>query len=108
MNGVLVRGATGPLRARVLSRGAAPRRGLAAHADEPVVPFSDYRAGKVTLAQWVDANRHIVAGGFFVFYCALAANAFRPKKNKKAKQAEEEAAKGTAENASVEHAQGNK
>jgi hypothetical protein len=40
-----------PRAARAASRatGAAPRRGLAAHADEPVVPFSDYRAGKVTL-----------------------------------------------------------
>jgi hypothetical protein len=77
MNGVLVRGARGAMSA---SRAPA-RRGLAAHADEPVVPFSDYRAGKATFAEWVDANRHIVAGSIFAFYVTLAVVKFRPKKS---------------------------
>jgi hypothetical protein len=93
MNGVLLRGASGVVRASGLTRGAVPRRGLAAHANEPEVLWSDYRSGKVSLAEWVDGNRHIVAGGFFLFYCALAANAFRPKKNKKPKQIEEDTSK---------------
>jgi hypothetical protein len=99
MNGVLVRGASGVVRARGLARGAAPRRGLAAHANEPEVLWSDYRSGKVSLAEWVDGNRHVVAGGFFLFYCALAANAFRPKKNKKTKQLEQDTS--TSDEASV-------
>lgn len=70
----------------------APRRGMAAHADEPVVTWGEYRSGKATLGEWVDANRHVVAGGFFCFYVGLAVNALRPKKNKKPEAAEEAAA----------------
>jgi fermentation-respiration switch protein FrsA (DUF1100 family) len=80
MNGVLVRGGARGVVAASRAAQAPARRGLAAHADEPVVLFADYRAGKATLAEWVDANRHIVAGGMFAFYVSLAAIALRPKK----------------------------
>lgn len=55
------------------------RRGLA---DEAEVPWADYRAGKVSLQEWVDGNRHKVAGGFFAFYVGLIGWNLRPKKNK--------------------------
>lgn len=61
---------------------AIPRRGLATH--EPEVSWAEYRSGKKTLNEWVDANRHIVAGSFFVFYVSIAAWNLRPGKKKKA------------------------
>jgi len=54
-----------------------PRRRFAA---EPEIPFADYRTGKVTLTEWVDANRHKVAGSFFAFYVVLIGYKLRPKK----------------------------
>lgn len=48
----------------------------------PPVSWSEYRDGSKTLAQWVDANRHKVAGGMFAFYASLAAWSLRPKKAK--------------------------
>lgn len=62
------------------------RRGLATH--EPEVSWGEYRSGKKTFAEWVDANRHIVAGGFFAFYVSLAVYKFRP--GPKGKDAKEE------------------
>lgn len=66
---------------------AAARRGMAT---EPEIAWSEYRAGKATLQEWVDANRHKVAGGFFTFYVGLAAWNLRPTKGGK-KQAAPEA-----------------
>lgn len=80
MNGIFVRGATRPVSSSVL---APARRGLASHAEE-VVTWSEYRSGKVTLQQWVDGNRHIVAGGLLSFYGLLAVYFMRPKKPKQA------------------------
>lgn len=57
--------------------GNAQRRGLAT---EPEVAWADYRSGKVSLQEWVDGNRHKVAGSFFFFYLGLAAYQLRPKK----------------------------
>lgn len=55
---------------------AAPRRGLATQ--EPQVSWAEYRAGDKTFAEWVDANRHIVAGSLFGFYVGLAVWKLRP------------------------------
>ncbi len=55
------------------------RRGLAT---EPEVAWADYRAGKVSLQEWVDGNRHKVAASFFFFYIGLGAYQMRPKKKK--------------------------
>lgn len=74
---------------------SAPRRGLATH--EPEVSWSEYRSGQKTFAQWVDANRHIVAGSMFAFYVSLAAWSLRPGKKKKKPAAAEEAAEPAAE-----------
>lgn len=54
------------------------RRGMATH--EPQVSWSEYRSGEKTLAQWVEANRHIVAGSMFAFYVSLAVWKLGPKK----------------------------
>lgn len=52
-----------------------------ATAHEPEVSWSDYRAGKATLNEWVNGNRHIVAGGMFAFYVSLGLYfGLRPKK----------------------------
>ena len=59
------------------SSGIVQRRGLATEAE---VPWSDYRAGKVTLQEWVDGNRHKVGAAFVAFYVALGAWNLRPKK----------------------------
>lgn len=71
-----------------------PRRGLATH--EPQVSWSEYRSGQKTFAEWVDANRHIVAGSMFAFYVSLAAWSLRPGKGKKKKAAAAEAAEKEA------------
>lgn len=62
---------------------APPRRAMSGAHEEPQVAWADYRSGDKTFAEWVDANRHVVAGGFFVFYSSLAAYALRPKKGAK-------------------------
>lgn len=61
-------------------------RGLASE-DTPV-SWAEYRSGQKTLAEWVDGNRAKVAFGMFVFYVSLAAWNLRPKKNKKAVEAQ--------------------
>ena len=71
---------------------AAPRRGLAT---EPEVSWAEYRSGKVTLSEWVDANRHIVALGLLSSYGILAGlkvRSGRKKKKDSAPEASEEAA----------------
>lgn len=73
----------------------APRRGLATH--EPEVSWGEYRSGKKTFAEWVDANRHVVAGSMFAFYVGLAAWNLRPGKKKKKAAAAEEAGEPAAE-----------
>lgn len=78
--------------ARSAARSAAPsasralrRQQLRAFAsDVPPVSWAQYRSGDKTLAEWVDANRHIVAGGMFAFYVGLAAWNLRPGKKSKA------------------------
>lgn len=87
-----------------------PRRNLATN--EPQVTWAEYRSGKKTLTEWVDANRHVVAGGFFVFYVSLIAWNLRPGKKRKKADTEADAgadiavatAEGTAK-ASAEAAQ---
>lgn len=65
------------------------RRGLATH--EPQVTWAEYRSGKKTLNEWVDANRHIVAGSFFAFYVSIAAWNLRPGKKRKKTETEAQA-----------------
>lgn len=58
--------------------------------------WSQYRSGEKTLAEWVDANRHIVAGSMFAFYVGLAAWNLRPGKKKAAPAATPTDADATA------------
>lgn len=73
--------------------GNAQRRGLAT---EPEVAWADYRSGKVSLQEWVDSNRHKVAGSFFFFYMGLGAYQLRPKKKQATEAAPEVAAVAAA------------
>lgn len=56
----------------------APRRAMSS--DEAPVPWGDYRAGKISLQQWVEGNRHYVALGTLTLYISLGVLATRPKK----------------------------
>lgn len=74
---------------------AVPRRGMATH--EPEVSWAEYRSGEKTLAQWVEANRHVVAGSMFFFYVGLAIYKLRPGRgSKSAPEAEGAAPPGDA------------
>mmetsp|Transcript_5743 Transcript_5743/g.11406 ORF Transcript_5743/g.11406 Transcript_5743/m.11406 type:complete len:94 (-) Transcript_5743:184-465(-) len=48
------------------------RRGMASDAHhDPPVSWSEYRSGKKTLSEWIDANRPIVVVGTLAGYVAL-------------------------------------